>query len=414
VILWEIPEFARHVPEGGNWAVTAAAASPTRNWVAAGVQEEHTREGEVVAQEGDIEADEIIVLNKILLRDGLTGELVGEPVLVSDTITHTITSLAFNPAEDILVSGSTGKYIRVWNIGQRISPYDVLEGHTDEVKSLAFSLDGRFLASGSCHQSGKAKKDEACTQGEIILWDTTNWRKIGEVESAHSDVVSSLVFSPDGKLLASGSCSGQDPTRFCDKGDILLWNVSDRGLVPTGDPLLGQNGRVEALAFSPDGAMLASGSCGGGDTTTGCLNGEIRFWEISDEGEWEPAGPPINAHPDAVVSLGFNAEGSMLASAGIDNSIIVWDLIARRPVGLPMIGHSDRIISLNFDPAVETLTSGSWDGTTKVWDVKKEIDAVSWPVMACLRAGRDLTEDEWEAYLPGEDYRETCTDILAP
>ncbi len=91
----------------------------------------------------------------------------------------------------------------------------------------------------------------------------------------------------------------------------------------------------------------------------------------------------------------------------------MWDLDARRPVGLPMIGHSDRIISLAFDTAGETLTSGSWDGTLSVWEIREETDTGEWPVMACLKAGRDLTKDEWETYLPGEAYRKTCLEILA-
>ena len=88
-----------------------------------------------------------------------------------------------------------------------------LEGHTHLVYSVAFSPDGRLLASGSC---GRFRLGKGCDQGEIKLWEVATGREVRILEG-HTDLVNSVAFSPDGKLLASGS----------DDGTIKLWNISD-------------------------------------------------------------------------------------------------------------------------------------------------------------------------------------------
>ena len=118
-----------------------------------------------------------------------------------------------------------------------------LDGHTASVYSVAFSPDGKTLASGSGDKT-------------IILWDVaTRSKPIGEPLTGHTDTVNSVAFSPDGKTLASGS----------DDDTIILWDVATAN--PIGEPLDGHIGACYSVAFSPDGKTLASGS---GDTPSSC------------------------------------------------------------------------------------------------------------------------------------------------
>jgi WD40 repeat protein len=139
-----------------------------------------------------------------------------------------------------------------------------MQGSRHKVTSIAFSPDGKTLASGS---SGS---------DEIILWNLATRQNISQSLKGHTYPVMSIAFSPDGKMLASGSCTGTN----CDSGEIILWNIlpmlntrlTMRWM--TGLPLEGHTGYVSDVKFSPDGQMLASGGGGKGNNIT-------ILWDIS-------------------------------------------------------------------------------------------------------------------------------------
>ncbi|KAI7971161.1 hypothetical protein EIK77_004676 [Talaromyces pinophilus] len=243
-----------------------------------------------------------------------------------------------------------------------------LEGHSQQVQSVVFSPDGRLLASGSSDKT-------------IKLWDPATG-SLQQTLEGHSEWVQSVAFSPDGRLLASGSW---DKT-------IKLWDPA------TGAPqqtLEGHSQRVQSVVFSPDGRLLASGAWDNTiklwDPATGALQQTLEghsqpFWSVafSPDGRllasgswdkiiklWDPAtGAPqqtLEGHSEWVQSVAFSPDGRLLASGSSDNTIKLWDP-ATGALQQTLEGHSQPVQSVAFSPDGRLLASGSWDKIIKLWD----------------------------------------------
>jgi WD40 repeat protein len=208
-----------------------------------------------------------------------------------------------------------------------------LTGHSESVNSVAFSPDGRLLASGS-------------SDWTIKLWDVATGREVRTL-TGHTSSVASVAFSPDGRLLASGSYK-----------EIKLWDVATGQEVRT---LTGHTDSVTSVAFSPDGRLLASGS----DDNT------IKLWDVATGQEVRT----LTGHTDWVWSVAFSPDGRLLASGSLDGTIKLWDVASGREVRT--LGYQMGVWSMAFSPDGRLLASGScgrWDrgcvqGEIRLWDV---------------------------------------------
>src|SRR6266487_2205616 len=159
---------------------------------------------------------------------------------------------------------------------------------------------------------------------------------------AHTAAVQALAFSPDEQMLATGSWDGM----------IKLWNLENGALL-----WLGQHtGSIHRLAFTPDGHTLASG----GDDAV------IRLWDVS-------TGKPLqtlSGHTAPVNTVAWSPDGSLLASGSRDQTIWLWD-VERASYRTTFHGHTAVVHDLAFMPDGRGLLSGSEDGSLRVWDVER-------------------------------------------
>jgi WD40 repeat protein/tRNA A-37 threonylcarbamoyl transferase component Bud32 len=252
-----------------------------------------------------------------------------------------------------------------------------LAGHTDGVTSVAFSRDGKWMASCSADQTVRLWDVETGTQrplprmdhanqvkcvafspvadrlasaGEdrkVYLWNPVTGQRLRGLD--HPTGVLSVAFSRDGKLLASG---GRD-------AKVRLWEVETGRQLHS---LEGHTGGVWAVAFSPVDDVLATA----GGLPVGV--GELKLWDVANGKELKSIPGPS----EQVTAVRFSPDGKLLACASRDSAVTLWD--AQTGKVLCRLEHPAHVLSVAFSPDGQTLVSGGADRAVRLWDVASGVE----------------------------------------
>ena len=336
--------------QAGRGYITSVAFSPNGTRIAAGGSDRmlhlwDSETGQLIAAHSQAHANYVAgatfspdgtnfatVGGDELLRvwDALTGTAIKKSVIAPDARG---TNLAFSPADDCLIVGLTDGTLMILDTDRFVGKPLI---RNEDFSSVAFSPDGRLIASGG---GGLTYQQN---DNSVRVWNSKTGEALA-VAVGHEAAVTKLAFSPDSQRIVSSSLDGT----------VRVWDSKTGRQV--GSPLPGHRGPVRGVAFSADGALIASG----GDDSV------LRIWKGNPG---RPIG--ISRNVGAVIrAVAVSPNDTAIVSNGKDNSLQLWSLATGKPLGAAFNGHNGEVSTVAFSPSGKQIVSGGADGIVQFWNV---------------------------------------------